>query len=100
MIVFIYIISECLGDQLKLRGRLLGRLELFGLQCETGALVEINPSLGCRAVRMVLRYLIFERVARFPRRVEFGYPQDVTKLPEEGLAIGPFGSADRRLTGD
>ncbi len=36
-------------------------------------------------VRMVLRYVVFERVARFPRRLGSGHPQHVTKLTEEGL---------------
>src|ERR1019366_9754019 len=49
---------------------------------------------------MVLRYSIFERVARFPRRLGSGYPQHVTKLAEEGLAIGPFGSAGGAPPGD
>src|SRR5664280_2709982 len=41
---------------------------------------------------MVLGYVVFERVARFPRRLGSGYPQHVTKLAEEGLAVGAFGS--------
>jgi hypothetical protein len=89
-----------LGGQFKLGGRRLGRLELLGLQQEAGALVEINASLGGGTVRMVLYYVVFERVARFPRRLGSGYPQDVTKLAEEGLAVGPLGSAGGGPAGD
>ena len=32
---------------------------------------------------MVLYYVVVERVARFPRRLGCGYPQDVTKPAEE-----------------
>src|ERR1035437_1089757 len=49
---------------------------------------------------MVLRYVIFERIARFPRRLGSGYLQQVTKLAEEGLAIGPLGSAGGGPPGD
>jgi len=49
---------------------------------------------------MVLYSVVVERVARFPRRLGCGYPQDVTKPTEVGRAIGPFGSADRRPPGD
>jgi len=51
----------------------------------------------CRStVRMVLYYVVFEGAACFPRRLGCGYPQHVTKLAKEGLAIGPLGSAGRR----
>ena len=63
-------------------------------------LVEINAPLGGGTVRMVLCYVVFERVARFPRRLGCGYPQHVTKLAEEGLAIGAFGSAGGGPPGD
>ena len=35
---------------------------------------------------MVLRYVVFERVARYSRRLGSGYPLDVTKLAKERLA--------------
>ena len=47
-----------------------------------------------------IHYVVFERVARFPRRLGSGHPQHVTKLAKEGLAIGPFGSASCRPPGD
>ena len=49
---------------------------------------------------MALRYVIFERVARFARRLGSGYPQQVTKLAKEGLAVGALGSAGGRPPGD
>jgi hypothetical protein len=48
----------------------------------------------------VLRYLLFERVARFPSRLGSGYPQQVTKLAKEGLAVGTLGSAGSGPPGD
>ena len=56
--------------------------------------------LVVETVRMVLRYVVFERVARFPRRLGSGYPQHVTKLAEKGLAVSAFGSAGRGPPGD
>src|ERR1035441_2620335 len=67
----------------------LARLKLLGLQHKAAALVQINASLGGGTVRKVLCYVVFERVARFPRRLGAGYPQHVTKLAKERLAVGP-----------
>ena len=50
------LLPEFLRGQFKLRGRRLGRPELLGLQCEAGALVEINAPLGGGTVRMVLYF--------------------------------------------
>ena len=49
---------------------------------------------------MVLYYVVFERVARFQRRLGCGYPQQVTKFAEEGLAVGALGSAGGSPPGD
>jgi hypothetical protein len=49
---------------------------------------------------MVLRYVVFERVARFPRWLGQGYPQNVTKPAQEGLAVGPFRRAGGGPPGD
>jgi hypothetical protein len=49
---------------------------------------------------MVLDYVVFEGVAIFLGRLGLGYPQYVTKLPEEGLAVGPLGSAGRGPPGN
>jgi hypothetical protein len=49
---------------------------------------------------MVLYYVVFERVARFARRLGCGDPQHVTKLAEEGLAVGAFGGAGGGPAGD
>ncbi len=89
-----------LRGQFKLRGRRLGRLELLGLQDEAGAFIEIDAALGGGTVRMVLGYVEFERVARIPRRLGSGHAQHVTKLAEERLAVGPFGSAGGGPPGD
>jgi hypothetical protein len=89
-----------LRGQFKLRGGGLGRLELLGLQNKAAALVKINAALGGGTVRMMLRYVVLERVARFTGRLGQGYPQDVTKPAEEGLAIGALGGAGGRPAGD
>src|ERR1017187_5300996 len=60
---------------------------------------DFNPSVGGGSVRMLLRYVVFERLARYPRRLGSGYPQHVTKLAVEGLAIGPFGVAADNSSG-
>jgi hypothetical protein len=78
----------------------LAAWKLLGLQRESPALVEINPSFSGGTVRIVLCYVVFERVACFPRRLGSGLPQHVTKLAKEGLAIGALGIADCRPAGD
>ena len=49
---------------------------------------------------MVPYCVVFERTAHFPRRIGCGYPQPVTKLAEEELAVGAFGSAGGHPPGD